>query len=595
MLDRQPGCTTVSRRFLIASSCVCLGAVAASVATPPPNAQMHIRLTTRDGVHLDTNVFHPRAVGRAGVILFRTPYGKGNNLPPGYGLFLDRGFVVVTQDVRGRGLSDGVFDSLNHEGEDGYDTIEWIARQPWSNGRVGMTGGSYRGIVQWKAAVLDNPHLKAICPVVAGWNDYTDRFYSRGGALKLEHRLVWLSENMPAPGFKPPPLASFIYHVPLRTIDRAATGHTIEFYQHVLDHPEYDSFWKHLSVSDRIDRVTAAAFIVGGWYDNYVESDLDAFTALQKKGTPARVVIGPWAHNMSSHFRGASFGELAWAPIRSWQADWLEEWLNPAGPRPPAAAPVRIFVMGTNRWRDEQEWPLKRTCYRQLYLSSGGHANTAAGDGELFWSGSGGASFDRFLYDPRKPVPTTGGSLCCDPNVLPWGPMDQSAIEKRRDVLVYTGEPLRNELEVTGTVRADLWVSTDAPDTDFTAKLVDVLPDGETRNVVDGMLRLRYREGLGKAELTRRGEAYPISIDAGVTSYVFLAGHRVRLDISGSNFPRFDRNPNTGRTIAEETGFRPAGNTVLHGPQYPSHLLLPVIEGEGSSCPAELASHLARR
>jgi predicted acyl esterase len=580
----------VSHRIRILNLGLCCGAIAATVSSLPPSGQLHVRITTRDGVHLDTNIFRPRAPSRVGTVLFRTPYGKGDGLPPGYSQFIDHGFAVVTQDVRGRSASEGVFDSLNHEGQDGYDTIEWIARQPWSNGRVGMAGGSYRGIVQWKAAVLDNPHLKAICPVVAGWNDYTDRFYSRGGALKLEHRLVWLSENLAAPGFRPPPLASFISHLPLRTIDRVSTGRTIGFYQSVLNHPTYDSFWKNLSVSDRIDRVNAAAFIAGGWYDNYVESDLDAFSALQRKGTPARIVIGPWAHNMSSHFRGINFGEQAWAPIRSYQAAWFDQWLNATPTKAATPAPVRIFVMGANQWRDEQEWPLKRTCYRPLYLSGGGHANSAAGDGQLVWNGAASSSFDRFLYDPRAPVPTTGGALCCDPSVLPWGPMDQSAIERRPDVLIYTSEPLRSDLEVTGTVRAALWVSTDAPDTDFTAKLVDVSADGTTRNVMDGILRLRYREGLEKVELARPGAVYPISIDVGVTSYIFPPRHRLRLEISGSNFPRFDRNPNTGRPIADETMLRPARDTVLHGPRYPSHLLLPVIGGAGNACPSDMAN-----
>jgi len=575
--------------FLILSAISSLAGAAVSRAGM--SVQLHVRVTMRDGVHLDTNVFRPAAAGRTGVILFRTPYGKGDNLPPGYRAFIDHGFTVVTQDVRGRNASEGVFDSIRYEGPDGYDTIDWIARQTWSNGRVGMSGGSYRGIVQWKAAVLDNPHLKAICPVVSGWDDYADRFYSTGGALKLEHRLVWLSENMPAPGFRPPPLASFIYHLPLRTIDQAATGHAIDMYQKALDHPDYDDYWKNISVRQRIDRVKSAVFSVAGWYDNYVESDLDAFSALRENGTPAHILVGPWTHNMAARFRDGGFGAHSMAPIRRYQIEWFDHWLNdPPGPEPPEA-PVHIFVMGADEWRDEQEWPLKRTRYTPAYLASGGRANSVSGDGELSFSENSAAVADYFLYDPARPVPTMGGAICCDPRILPWGPMDQAEVEKRPDVLVYTGERLRAPLEVTGPVRAMLYVATSARDTDFTAKLVDVEPNGATRNVVDGILRLRYRDGLEKQVLAHPGEVYPIMVDLGVTSYVFLPDHRIRVEISSSNFPRFDRNPNTGRPIADETKLRIARQTVLHDAQHPSHILLPII----GNPPAALTSAAAAR
>jgi len=575
-------------------------AVFAATANPDVTAQLHIRLTMRDGVHLDTNVFRPAIPGRVPALLFRTPYGKGVGLLPGYRAFLDHGFAVVTQDVRGRFASEGVFDSLHDEGEDGYDTIDWIARQWWSSGRVGMIGGSYRGIVQWKAAVLDNPHLLAICPSVSGWDDYTDRFYSTGGALKLAHRLVWMSENVPAPGFRAPALADYIYHLPLRTIDRSATGEQVGFFQQALDHPGYDGFWRNLSVREKIGRVHAAVFSIAGWYDNYAESDLGAFSALRAKGAPAAIVVGPWAHNMMFRFHDSGFGAQVFAPVRRYQIAWLERWLDPPPARAPRAigldAPLRIFVMGSNQWRDEQEWPLKRTCYTPLYLSGGGRANTASGDGALSWRPAELSSSDHFLYDPTKPVPTEGGAVCCDPSVLPWGPMDQAAVERRRDVLVYTGDVLREPVEVTGVVRASLSVATSARDTDFTAKLVDVLPGGATRNVVDGILRLRYRGGLDKAVLARPGEVYPITIDLGVTSYGFLPGHRLRLEVSSSNFPRFDRNPNTGRPIADERFLRTASQTVLHGPQFASHLLLPVIpSGAGACLATELTSPAVAR
>jgi len=567
---------------------------------------LHVRVPMRDGVHLDANVFYPHSGGRYPTILLRTPYGKGADFNPGYSSFIDRGYAVVLEDVRGRYGSEGVFDALKQEGPDGYDTLNWIAAQPWSDGKVGMIGGSYLGIAQWRVALLNNPHLKAIFPVVSGSDDYIDRFYSTGGAMKLGHRLLWLSENLTPAGLQKPKFGSYIGHLPLRTSDTAATTRTLPLYQAVLEHPTYDAFWKDLSVRDKIDRVRVPVFAVGGWYDNYVESDLEAFAALHKPGKPDdrhRIMIGPWPHNMSSAFAGVQFGNDSSAPIRAYQLAWFDRWLKGAPEESRHTlftwhsaraevdeAPVHLFVMGANRWRDEEEWPLARTRYTPVYLSSKGHANTGKGDGTLVFAVSKKDKPDQYIYDPRDPVPTMGGAVCCDPKIFPWGPMDQRPVEKRKDVLVYTSDPLKRELEVTGPVKVVLYASTSAPDTDFTAKLIDVLPSGEARNLTDGLLRIRYRAGLDKSELAEPGQVYPLTIDAGVTSNVFQPGHRIRIEISSSNFPRFDRNPNTGRPQADETALKKAQQTVYHSRLYPSHILLPVIP-EYHSLPTAKKTH----
>lgn len=550
----------------------------------------------RDSVLLDTHVFHPATAARFPTLLIRTPYDKGADLLPSYDSFINHGYAVVVQDVRGRHLSEGSFNALDQEGPDGYDTLNWIAAQPWSNGKIGMLGGSYLGIAQWKVAVLNNPHLKAIFPVVSGYDDYLDRFYSTGGAEKLGHRLLWLSENLTPPGIPRPRFQDFIYHLPLRTSDRAATGQTLPFFQHVLDHPSYDSFWKKTSVREKIDRVHVPVFSVGGWYDNYVESDLEAFSALHKGGNLSdgqhRILVGPWPHNMSIKFPNVDFGPDSSAPVRAYQLEWFDHWLKGTPEQESARpfegfwhnvrsevteAPVHIFVMGVNRWRDEQDWPLARTRYTPLYLAGKGHANTLTGDGALDWSAPKKEKSDQFTYDPKTPVPTLGGAVCCNPKVFPWGPMDQRLVEQRADVLVFTTKPLKREIEVTGPVRVILYASTSAPDTDFTAKLLDVFPNGEARNLTDGALRMRYRSGLDKPALAHPGEIYSLTIDAGVTSNVFLPGHRIRLEIASSNFPRFDRNPNTGRTIADETVLKKAQQTVYHGAHYASHIVLPMV------------------
>jgi len=294
--------------LLLCAAFLCAG------ATPAPfNKVLHVRVPMRDGVRLDTNVFHPAGTVRFPVILIRTPYGKGAGLPSGYGPFIDQGYAVVFQDVRGRYDSQGLFDPLNQEGPDGFDTLNWIGGQPWSDGKVGMMGGSYLGIAQWRVAVLNNPHLKAIFPVVSGYDDYFDRFYSTGGATKLGHRLLWLSLNLALPGLPRPRFSDFIDHLPLRTADRAATHQTLPFYQAVLDHPTYDGFWKALSVREKIERVHVPVFSVAGWYDNYVESDLEAFAALHKAGKPDlkhRIIVGPGSIS-------ATIPALLSAPIRS--------------------------------------------------------------------------------------------------------------------------------------------------------------------------------------------------------------------------------------------------------------------------------------
>ena len=530
----------------------------------------------RDGVRLSANVFRPAAPGRVPAILCRTPYGKGAAINANWQAFVDRGYAVVVQDVRGRFESEGAFRPLEQETLDGDDTINWMARQPWSDGKVGMTGGSYLGIVQWKAALANNPHLKAIFPWVSGYDDYRDRFYSTGGAVKLGQRLLWMSENLSDRGYHPD-FNRYIWHLPLRTADVAATGSVSEMYQAALRHPAYDAFWHRISTREHLDRVTVPVFSVGGWYDNFVQSDLEAMQVLRKRSGVHRIVVGPWAHDMKYHFPDVDLGQGAAVPLRSLQMEWFDQWLKGKDTAVLSTPPVRVFVMGANRWREDNEWPPARVRFTPFYMESRGHANTLRGDGSLGPKPARRDAPDRFVYDPLKPVPTHGGAACCNPKIFPWGPLDQRGVEARRDVLVYTSKALHRDLEVTGPVRVVLYASTNARDTDFTAKLVDVYPDGQARNLTDGILRLRYRESLEKPTLARPGEIYKLTLDAGVTSNLFRKGHRVRVEISSSNFPRFDRNLNTGGPIAGETLVRKAEQTVYHDPERPSFVLLPVV------------------
>ena len=560
----------------------------------------------RDGVRLSANVFRPGSSSgalRVPAILLRTPYDKGTEMTANYRAFVDHGYAIVAQDVRGRYGSGGKFDPINQEVDDGDDTLDWIARQSWSDGQVGMLGGSYLGIAQWKAAMSHNPHLKAIFPYVSGDDDYRDRFYSTGGAMKLGHRLLWIAENMRAPGFEMPDFRKYVSLLPTRKADLAATGQKLELWQQVANHPDFDAFWKRTSVREHLKDMRVPVYSVGGWYDNYVEGDLEAFTALSKRKQSARIMIGPWAHSMLTPFDHVSFGKESIVPLRTEQFEWFDLWMKgkqPQGARPP----VRIFVMGVDRWREEKEWPLARARETKLYLSSGGRANTITGDGQLLEHHGKYDRHDRheqtipdtFTYDPRAFVPTVGGAVCCDQKIFPSGPMDQRPVERRKDILIYSTAPLENDTEVTGPIKLVLYASSTAVDTDFTAKLVDVFPSGEARNLTDGILRTRYRDSLEKPKPMVPGEVYKMVVDAGVTSNVFRAGHRVRLEISSSNFPRFDRNLNTGTVLADETKTKTAQQTVFHDGRRHSYLLLPVVpKTEAQLTSSKQASYVAKR
>jgi putative CocE/NonD family hydrolase len=571
----------VRRRFILvlsSFSVLIAFALAAATKTSLQIDEYNVAVPMHDGVRLSANIFRPSAPGRYPTILLRTPYGKGDAITPAYQSFVSHGYAVIAQDVRGRYASAGKFEPINQEIGDGDDTLNWIARQPWSDGGVGMYGGSYLGIAQWKAAMTGNPHLKAIFPYVSGDDDYRDRYYSPGGAMKIGHRLLWFEENMRAPRFVPPDFKTYVSALPVRGADIAATGHQLEAWRTVADHPLYDQFWKATSVREHLKDIHIPVYSVGGWYDNYAESDLDAFSIHHKHSPDDRIMIGPWAHVFSATFANVDYGKDWLVPLRPEQLRWFDRWLKNAPEKITAPEhPVRIFVMGVNQWRNEDEWPLARAHSVKFYLDAGGLLGNKP-DHQT--------APDTFVYDPHNPVPTVGGAVCCDPRVFPWGPLDQRKVETRRDVLVYSTSPLGSAIEVTGSVKVVLHVASSALDTDFTAKLVDVFPDGTARNLTDGILRMRYRDSLDTPKLMTPGEVYKATIDAGVTSNVFLAGHRIRVEISSSNFPRFDRNPNTGGLVADAREQRKATQTVYHERERYSYVSLPVVP----SAPAELTS-----
>lgn len=537
----------------------------------------HVKVPMRDGVELCANVFLPNASGVFAALLQRTPYGKPDRPNPGIRMLLRAGYAVVVQDVRGRRHSGGLFRQFDQEEADGFDSVAWIARQPWSNQRVGLFGSSYSGIAAWRAALARPPALKALAVAVSGGDEYLDRFYSPGGALRLAHRIRWIAENFTPPGRRIADFRKTNLWLPLRTADIAATGSRVGFWRTALEHPSYDGYWSARSTAGRAVHAPLPAHITAGWFDPFLDSDIDMYVRLRRAGKPARVMIGPWGHNPSQPLQNAYFGDQPMPVVRSAEIRWFDAFLK-AAPEAPVSA-VSYFLMGANEWRESQSWPPADAQQVSLYLSSKRSANSLHGDGTLEESPPAGPRIERFVYNPRNAVPTIGGALCCNFSLHPWGPLDQRSVESRRDVLVFTSAVRKRPLAIAGVVRAILFASTDAPDTDFTAKLVDVAPDGMARILADGLLRLRYRNGLHRETPYRPGSVERIEITLGSTAHSFLPGHAIRLDVSSSNFPRFDRNLNTGRPQATETELRPARQAVYLSRERPSSLVLPVLRG----------------
>lgn len=553
----------------------------------------------RDGVVLRADVYRPDTTEPLPVLLQRTPYGKKFG-PPNLALMAaERGYAVIIQDTRGRWASDGDGYPLVHEMADGYDSVEWAAHQPWADGQVGMYGGSYVGYTQYAAAAMRPPSLKAIVPAITFCAPY-DIFY-KGGALALGVTVSWglmaqaqmailrhpgdaqekarLMEQLieAADGMA---RGRTFSHLPLADMPLIGRNGLTTLLADAIAHPTRDDYWQKLVCPH--EAVKIPTFHIGGWYDIFIASTLRDYGGIRQQGnTRQKVLIGPWLHGPTEGLVGqVDFGWRASSALvlpDEQQLRWFDRWLKGANNGVDQEPPISIFVMGENRWRTEQEWPLARMRPTCFYLHSGGAANSLNGDGALLVETPVEEPVDTFVYDPRHPVPTRGGGLCCWGAALPAGAFDQREIESRPDVLVYTTPPLERDIEATGPVEVRLWAATSAADTDFTAKLVDVGPCGYARNVQEGLIRARYRRSAATPEPLSPGEVYEYTIDLGPTSNVFKAGHRIRLEIASSNFPAFDRNPNTGRPIGYDTELRPAVQTLLHDAAHPSHIVLPVI------------------
>jgi putative CocE/NonD family hydrolase len=569
--------------------------------------EKNIMIPMRDGVRLSANVFRPGDGTPQPVILARTPYDKNAIVNGDDTINLMRlvqaGYVIVVQDTRGRFASEGEGKVMFQEIQDGYDTVAWAAAQPWSSGAVGTFGGSYLGNTQWLAALAAPEALRATAPLVT-WSDLYEGMLYIGGAHVL-HGLVWsaamaleeINRRVVDGRLSREEAAALttavvdpnvvLQHLPIG--DHPALRTLGSQYLDWLAHPTPDAYWQTVALSSHYGQITAPALNIGGWYDCFVWGTLQNYSGLRRNGGSkqarqhTRLVIGPWTHGgFSGVYPEREFGPAASAlacDLIGTHLRWYDYWLKGVENGIEQEKPVKIFVMGIDQWREEDDWPLPDARERCYYLHSDGKANSLNGDGTLSLELPDQEPEDIYLYNPRRPLPTMGGQVLIVGNNT-MGPRDQRLVEARDDVLVYSTPPLEQAVEVTGPIALRLFVASSAPDTDFTGKLVDVFPDGKAINLTDGALRARYHKSLSEPALLEPGRIYELYLDLWATANVFLPGHRIRLEVSSSNFPKLSRNSNSGGDIINEglEQFVPAVNRIFHDRQHPSHLILPVVE-----------------
>lgn len=587
----------------------------------------NVKVPLRDGVSLATDIYRPARDGqplveRLPVILTRTPYNKNGNRTLGH-YYAARGYVFVAQDTRGRYGSEGVWHWLTDDGPDGVDTAAWIAKQPWSNGKIGMIGTSYVGGTQHALAMEGSPHLKTVIPVDAVCNmGYASM--RNGGAFELRF-WNWIMLNAgrgsrtaldPATMNVLKQMANHRHdYLPLLPLRAGTTPLKLapeyeDWLIQAMRHGANDEFWKQNNIIDYSERYQdIPVYLVGGWYDSWASNTTASYRVLSHgRKSPVYLIMGPWIHGAQGSYEHGqvSFGrEAAIADPLAWRLEWYDRWLkdkdNSIGKKAPFKTPVRIFVMGTGDghktergklfhggyWREENEWPLARTQDTPWHLHPDGRLSPEVPPAD------GGST--QYMFDPLNPVPTIGGNISSGNDIMLQGAWDQRGgehvwnwkkplpLSARNDVVVFQSAPLKDDLEVTGELVVELWASSDALDTDFTAKLVDVyppsadFPGGFELNIGDGILRARFRESLAEEKLLTPGEVQKITIKLYPTSNVFKKGHRIRVDISSSNFPRFDVNPNTGEPLSQHRRMQTAINTIQHNQKYPSRIILPVI------------------
>jgi len=594
--------------------------------------QTDLMVPMRDGIHLATDIYRPAVGGVPSseplpVILTRLPYNKDGAKTMGQ-YYASHGYVLVAQDTRGRYKSEGIWHMLTDDGPDGVDCAAWIADQPWSNGKIGMIGTSYVGGTQHAMAIAGAPQLVTVIPVDA-MSNLGRQSLRNAGAFELRFwNWIFLNAGRGSRAGKDEATAEVLKEMADQRFTYLKLFPTRRGMTPLRLAPEYenwlitametgtnDDFWSQNNIVDAPQRYKdIPVYLVSGWYDSWAGNNTANYVALsQTIRGPVYMIMGPWIHGQqTSHAHGqVNFGKAAaiedqWGWRKTWYDHWLKGIDNEVGKKAPFATPVRIFVMGTGDgskdesgrlnhggyWRDEQDWPLQRTRYVPYYL----HADGSLTDVKL----NSDLATTTFEFDPKHPVPTIGGNISSGDNIMlqgawnqtggqhVWNFLDPVPLSARRDIVVFQSQPLAEDLEVTGEIEVKLFASTTALDTDFTAKLIDVYPPsddwpgGFDLNIGDGIVRGRFRESLDKEVLLEPGKVYPFTIKLYPTSNVFKKGHRIRVDISSSNFPRFDINPNTGEPLNRNRLSVLATQTIHHDRNHPSHILLPIIDPPNS-------------
>jgi putative CocE/NonD family hydrolase len=563
--------------------------------------EVDAEMKTRDGTVLRADVYRPVQEAKVPAILLRTPYNKSSmrvatatlgSIRPT--VAASNGIAFVIQDLRGRYSSDGEYSpAADTEGLDGYDAIEWIANEPWCTGRVATIGGSNSSLVQWAAGQLRPPSLRAMVPERSGGNA-SGMF----GAMQLDSTMIgWaamqaldhVQKQVAEGAATSEDLAAVLaaFHDP-QTAARHLPLNDLPFFSQIEGLPSFAElaalFIRSTATYD-VSRVEVPILATSGWYDLlpgdlsdlFVEFRRSAGSSAAREGS--RIVLGPWPHIFQSAWAGERFfGNHASAEgvdLPGLTMRFMSKWLRDDDVDLPVAT---YFAMGSNEWREADEWPPPGTEARELYLASGGSANSLHGDGKLEWAPSAGEQVDRFDYDPLDPVPSFGGRYLDIGGSIP-GAFDQRRVEERPDVLVYTAAALDSPLEIAGSVALRFYVSSSACDTDFVAKICDVDPSGLSHNIADGFLRCRWREGADKTVLLEPGKMNELTLDLGAVAHVFLPGHRIRLQVTSSAFPAWDRNMNTGNPLGSDASGVVATQIVHHGASSPSALILPVSPG----------------
>jgi len=592
-----------------------------------PNPVYKVRLQKsqmipmRDNIRLSTDLYFPKIIEKKlPVILIRTPYNKNTFRNKEEKLvahfFSSQGYIVAVQDCRGKFESEGIYSPpAGNEANDGYDTVDWLTKQTWSNGKIGTFGCSYPGEMQMVQAPLMHPGLAAMIPQAAGGvigaanGRYNYWAGFKGGVLDHAASISWYFRAAHKYSYKPPsgladaeilkireffnPAATFLpdvdfeklnWYLPLIDIMNKA-GAPPNDWVNLITTDFGDPWWHEvMSFYDGDEKFNTPAIHMSSWYDFSVEETLFAakyFSDNAVAKTVAEnqfVIIAPTGHcDFDQSGENTKVGELyigdATFDYFGTYLKWFDYWLKGQKNSVTNMPKVQYFTIGKNEWQSADEWPLPETKFTKYYLHSGGNANSRYGDGSLSQKPSENEFSDKYTYDPGNPVPTIGGSRS-----EPAGAFDQAKVEIRNDVLVYSTPVLKKGIEITGPITLILFVSSSARDTDFTAKLIDVYPDGKAYNIQDAIFRARYREGLTKKVWMERDKVYKIQINLNAASNYFASGHSIRLQVSSSNFPMYERNLNTGGNNYDETEWVIAENTIHHSKEYPSHLILPIIE-----------------